>query len=145
MSINNGVSLSDEKDEYGLPRALVTFTYGENDNKMIAHGVDMSNKILAAAGGKPAFVVPDTAHLMGGCRMGDDPQTSVVNGFCQSHDIPNLYVCDASVFVTSGGANPTETVMAIAARTADYLIDRMNKGRLDKADSPRTRVKQDVR
>lgn len=126
-SIKNGVSLSDEKDEYGLPRALVTFSYGENDNKMIAHGVDMSNKILEAAGGKAAFVVPDTAHLMGGCRMGSDPQTSVVNGFCQSHDIPNLYICDASVFVTSGGANPTETVMAIAARTADHLINRMNK------------------
>lgn len=47
---------------------------------------------------------------------------SVVNGFCQSHDVPNLFVCDASVFVTSGGANPPETVMAIALRTVEYLI-----------------------
>jgi len=128
-SPDNKVTLADEKDEYGLPRALVTFSYGENDNRMIAHGVARANEILEAAGGRPAFVVPDTAHLHGGCRMGSDPQKSVVNRFCQSHDIPNLYICDASVFVTSGGANPTETVMAIAARTAAHLIDIMSKGR----------------
>lgn len=131
-NVNNSVTLSAEKDEYGLPRALVTFSYGDNDNKLIAHGVAKANEILKAAGGSPAFVVPDTAHLLGGCRMGTDPQDSVVNRFCQSHDIPNLYICDASVFVTSGGANPTETVMAIASRTADHLIDMMNKGRLGK-------------
>lgn len=127
----NAVTLSDEKDEYGMPRAVVTFSYGENDNKLIAHGVAKANEILAAAGGQPAFVVPDTAHLHGGCRMGADPRTSVVNQFGQSHDIPNLYISGASVFVTSGGANPTETVMAIAARTADHLIDRKNKGLLE--------------
>ena len=118
----NCVSLSDEKDEYGIPRAQISFSYGENDQKLIAHGIEMCNKILTAAGGKQCFVVPDTAHLLGGCRMGDDPTQSVVNGFCQSHDIPNLFICDASVFVTSGGANPTQTIMAIAARTADYMI-----------------------
>ncbi len=131
----NTVTLGDEKDEYGLPRAVVTFSYGDNDNKLIAHGVAKSNEILEAAGGRPAFVVPDTAHLMGGCRMGSNPKTSVVNQWCQSHDIPNLYICDASVFVTSGGANPTETVMAIAARTADHLIDRKSKGLLGKSDT----------
>lgn len=88
---------------------------------MINHAVKKANEILEAAGGKPSFVVSDTGHLLGGCRMGNDPSNSVVNGFCQSHDIPNLFICDASVFVTSGGANPTETVMAIAARTADFL------------------------
>lgn len=131
----NAVTLSDEKDEYGLPRPLVTFSYGENDNKLIAHGVEKANEIMKAAGGRPAFVIPDTAHLHGGCRMGDDPQTSVVNKYCQSHDIPNLYVCDASVFVTSGGANPTETVMAIAAWTADHLIEKMRKGKVEHEES----------
>lgn len=121
--INNCVSLSDEKDEYGLPRALVSFSYGENDRKLIAHAIEMCTQILEAAGGKRAFVVPDTAHLLGGCRMGKDPRSSVVNEYCQSHDIPNLFICDASVFVTSGGANPTETIMAIAARTADHIIN----------------------
>lgn len=133
-SEKNTVILSDEKDEYGLPRPLVSFSYGENDNRLIAHGVAKSNQIFQAAGGRPAFVVPDTGHLHGGCRMGSDPRTSVVNWFCQSHDIPNLYICSASVFVTSGGANPTETVMAIAARTADHLIDTLRTGRTGRPD-----------
>ncbi|MDT3698660.1 MAG: GMC family oxidoreductase [Thermincola sp.] len=126
----NRVTLSDEKDEYGLPRPLISFSYGENDNKLITHGVAKAEEILRAAGCKPEYVVPDTAHLMGGCRMGKDPHSSVVNEFCQSHDIANLFICSASVFVTSGGANPTETVMAVAARTADFLIDKMHKGEL---------------
>lgn len=132
----NKVTLSDERDEYGLPRAVVTFSYGDNDNMLIAHGVAKANEILAAAGGRPAFVVPDTAHLHGGCRMGTDPASSVVNEFCQSHDLPNLFICSASVFVTSGGGNPTETVMAIAARTADYLIDLKSKGKLEREPAP---------
>jgi len=125
---NNSVTLSDEKDEYGMPRPLVTFSYGDNDNSLIAHGVQKAQEILEAMGGKPAFVIPDSAHLLGTCRMGNDPSTSVVDGFCRSHDIPNLYICSASVFVTSGGGNPTETVMAIAARTADHLKDEAAKG-----------------
>ncbi|MBS4026723.1 MAG: GMC family oxidoreductase [Clostridia bacterium] len=128
---DNTVTLSNEKDEYGLPRPIVTFSFGENDNKLIKHGVQKANAILAARGGKPAFVIPDTGHLMGTCRMGGDPKMSAVNGFCQSHDIPNLFICDASVFVTSGSGNPTETVLAIAARTADYLISRMGKGKIE--------------
>lgn len=132
----NRVTLSAEKDEYGLPRPLISFSYGENDNKLITHGVAKAEEILRAAGGKPEYVVPDTAHLMGGCRMGKDSHGSVVNEFCQSHDIANLFICSASVFVTSGGANPTETVMAIAARTADFLIDKMHQGEL-KSDTLR--------
>ena len=58
---------------------------------------------------------------MGSCRMGRDPHTSVVNEFCQSHDIPNLFICDTSVFVTGSAVNPTLTAMAIASRTADYI------------------------
>jgi len=126
-NVNNSVSLSDEKDEYGIPRAQVSFSYGENDQKLIAHGIETCNQIFEAAGGQRAFVVPDSAHLMGGCRMGHDPKESVITGFCQSHDIPNLFICDASVFVTSGGANPTETVMAIASRTAQHLIEQRGK------------------
>ena len=128
--INNSVTLSSEKDEYGIPRPVVTFSYGENDNKLITHGVQKAQEILGAMGGEPAFVIPDTGHLMGGCRMGNDPSTSVVDEFCRSHDIPNLYICSAAVFVTSGGCNPTETVMAVAARTADYIIREASRGDL---------------
>ncbi|MGD8192637.1 GMC family oxidoreductase [Brevibacillus ginsengisoli] len=118
----NDVTLTNEKDEYGIPRAKVTFTYGENDRKLIAHAIDQMNELIHAMGGKPAHVVDDTAHLMGGCRMGNDPRSSVVNSFGQSHDIPNLYLAGASIFVTSSGSNPTNTVMALAARTADHIV-----------------------
>ncbi|MGZ4031653.1 MAG: GMC oxidoreductase, partial [Tumebacillaceae bacterium] len=126
----NRITLTDERDEYGMPRATVHFSYGDNDNKLIDHAVQKMKEIMTAAGGSPEFVVPDTAHLMGGTRMGRDPQTSVVNEWCQTHDIPNLFICSASVFVTSSGANPTETVMALAARTASYLQDQMSKQEL---------------
>lgn len=118
----NGVSLADEKDSYGVPRAKITFSYGDNDLQLIDHAVQMMGNIIEAANGKVKYVTPDTAHLMGGCRMGTDPTSSVVNSYCRSHDIDNLFICDASVFVTSAGLNPTETVMAIAERTADYII-----------------------
>jgi choline dehydrogenase-like flavoprotein len=53
--------------------------------------------------------------------MGHDPETSVANSYGQTHDIPNLFVCDASLFVTSGAGNPTNTVMALASRTSEYI------------------------
>ncbi|MDO3677271.1 GMC family oxidoreductase [Paenibacillus ehimensis] len=124
---DNAITLSDEKDAFGMPRAKVTFSYGENDRRLIQHAIGTMSEILSAAGGKPEFVVPDTAHLMGGCRMGNDPDTSVVNSYGQTHDIPNLFICDASIFVTSGGGNPTNTVMALAARTADYIKATMKR------------------
>lgn len=117
----NCITLAEEKDELGLPRAKVTFSYGENDLRLIDDAVANMKSIMKAAGGKVEYVVPDTAHLMGGCRMGNDPNTSVVNSFGQTHDIPNLFISDASIFVTSGGGNPTNTVMALALRTADYI------------------------
>ncbi|MGB8956703.1 MAG: GMC family oxidoreductase [Tumebacillaceae bacterium] len=126
----NRVTLSEERDEYGLPKPRVTFSYGENDRRLIDHAVQKMKDILTASGGTPEFVVPDTAHLMGGTRMGKDPTTSVVNEWCQTHDIPNLFICSASVFVTSGGGNPTETVMALAARTADHLRDELKRQNL---------------
>lgn len=59
--------------------------------------------------------------------MGNDRETSVVNEYGQSHDIPNLFIAGASTFVTSSGSNPTNTVMALAARTADKIIEAMKK------------------
>jgi choline dehydrogenase-like flavoprotein len=117
----NCISLSDEKDEHGLRRAKVSFSYGDNDQKLNRHAIATMSSIIKAAGGQVKFVVPDTAHLMGGCRMGNDPESSVVNSYGRTHDIPNLFICDASIFVTSGAGNPTNTVMALAARTADYI------------------------
>ncbi len=131
-NVNNQVTLDPQvKDQYGLPVPRVTFGYGANELAAIEDGVNKCKEILAAAGGgEPMYVTPDTAHLMGTCRMGSNPQKSVVNAFCQSHDIPNLFICDASIFVTGGSANPTLTVMAIAARTADYIVENVRNGKL---------------
>lgn len=133
----NAVTLADEKDEYGIARARVSFSYGENDNRMIRHAVEKCRQILEAAGGQGGYVVSDSAHLLGGCRMGDDPSTSVVDADCKSHDLANLYICSGAVFPTSGGGNPTNTIMAVAARTANRLIERMKRGDLEaKSPSP---------
>jgi choline dehydrogenase-like flavoprotein len=63
-------------------------------------------------------------HTMGGLRMGSDPATSVVDSELRAHDHPNLFVCDASVFVTAGGAQPSQTIMSLATRLAERLSAR---------------------
>ncbi|MBC9783949.1 GMC family oxidoreductase [Heliobacterium chlorum] len=127
-SVNNSVSLSDQKDEMGLPAPLVTFTFEDNDHKVIAAGVEMSKRILEAAGGRVEFVSEDTSHMLGGCRMGNDPRHSVVNKWGRSHDHPNLFIADTSLFVTSGASNPTLTAMALAWRTADFIKEHFRQG-----------------
>lgn len=126
-SLSNTVTLSDEKDENGLPVPLFTFSYGDNDRRLISHACQKMKDILTAAGGTPEFETSDTAHLMGGCRMGRNPAESVCDEWGQTHDHPNLYLAGNPVFVTGGGGNPTETAMALAARTADHLIEQAKR------------------
>jgi choline dehydrogenase-like flavoprotein len=113
-----------ETDQYGLPIPVVTFRWGDNDKRLQRAGVTKQREILEAAGAEATFTASDTAHLMGACRMGDTPEQSVVNRDCAAWDVPGLYICDGSVFVTSSAANPSLTIQAIAARTADQLIGR---------------------
>ena len=69
-----------------------------------------------------------TGHLMGTCKMGNDPKNSVVNQWGQAHDVPNLFIFDGSVFVTSGGFNPTGTLCAVALRSVRHFIaERRNQ------------------
>jgi choline dehydrogenase-like flavoprotein len=111
-----------ERDQYGLPIPHVRFGYHDNDRRIIRHATDKMREILEAAGGEDVWSADRTAHLLGTCRMGDDPSDSVVNRDCRAHDVPNLYVCDGSVFPTSTAVNPSLTIQAIAARAADRLI-----------------------
>jgi choline dehydrogenase-like flavoprotein len=67
-------------------------------------------------------------HLLGTCRMGDDPATSVVDSKHRSHDVPNLFICDGSSMVTSGRGQPTNTIMALAFRAADHIKAAANAG-----------------
>jgi choline dehydrogenase-like flavoprotein len=72
----------------------------------------------------------DTAHLNGTARMGIDPRTSVVDADCRSWEIPNLWICDGSVFPTVGGVNPSLTIQAIACRAADRIKALAKRGEL---------------
>lgn len=117
----NRVELSDDIDEFGVPRPKVTFDFGGNEQAMRQEIHGFAEQILTAAGADQVLTGQGNDHLLGGCRMGDDPQASVVDAHCRSWDHPNLFVCDGSVFVTPGGVQPGQTIMALAARLADNL------------------------
>ncbi|HLG87345.1 MAG TPA: GMC family oxidoreductase [Alphaproteobacteria bacterium] len=121
-SEDNRVRLAEEKDRFGLPIAQVTFSYGDNDKRLIRHAIDFMWRSLDAAGVRGLWIEDDdTCHLNGTARMGADPRMSVVDADCRTWDIPNLWICDGSVFPTVGGVNPSLTIQAIACRTADRI------------------------
>ena len=129
---DNRVTLADEADDYGLPRARVTYSACENDRRMRRHARKFMARMLDAAGGRDLLETGSTAHLMGGCRMGDDPETSVTDSDGRTWDIPNLWVCDGSLMPTAGGVNPSMTIMANAARIADRIKTLAGRGELDR-------------
>jgi len=117
----NRVELDHETDSYGLPIPRIVFSYHENDRRLVKHAVGQMTSIMKAAGGDDVWSAPRTAHLLGGCRMGADARDSVVNSDGRAHDVPNLWVCDGSVFPTSLAVNPSLTIQAIASRTASRI------------------------
>lgn len=119
---DNRVTLSEDKDRFGLRVAHVTFNLHENDKRLIRTARERTEEVMRAAGATEVVQEARYAHLVGACRMGSDPRTSVVDRFCRSHDISNLFVCDGSIFPTQGSANPGLTIQALAARAADYLV-----------------------
>ena len=123
---DNRVTLSEDKDRFGIPVAHVNFDLYENDKNLIKAGLAKTMEVMSAAGATEVVQEPRYAHLVGASRMGSDPRTSVVDKFGRTHDIPNLFVMDGSVMPTQGSANPGLTIQALAARTADYLIAQGN-------------------
>lgn len=121
---DNRVTISEDKDGFGLPVAHVSFNLHDNDKKLIKAAKERTMQVMQAAGANEVVQEARYAHLVGACRMGTDPRHSVVDKFCRTHDIANLFVCDGSVFPTQGSANPGLTIQALAARTADYLISQ---------------------
>ena len=116
-----------KKDKWGLPVLKIDCATGENERRM---RVDMMNdmaEMLEQSGAKnvktygeysvPGFCI----HEIGTARMGNDKKTSVLNRYCQAHDVPNIFVTDGACWVSSGCQNPTLTMMAITARTCDYI------------------------
>ncbi len=129
---NNTLTLSSElKDHRGLPVVEGTHEWLDNDRASIKHAIEKSVAILEAAGAKKTYVGKNMgAHPMGTARMGVDPNKSVVNSFCQAHDISNLFICDPSVLPTGGGTNHTLTSMAISSRAGHYMTEMAKRHEL---------------
>jgi choline dehydrogenase-like flavoprotein len=117
----NRVTLADETDQNGLPVARMDYRQCDNDRKNIAMAKETMREIMNAAGAQDILVIDRYAHLVGGCRMGSDPERSVVNSDQRSWEVPNLFVADGSVMPTQGSANPALTIMALASRLAERL------------------------
>ncbi|WP_407150670.1 GMC family oxidoreductase [Bradyrhizobium sp. ORS 86] len=127
----NRVTLSDELDQNGLRIPRVTYSFCDNDKRLIAHSLKFMRRALEAVDVHDIWDEDDdTCHLNGTARMGDDPASSVVNADCRCWDIPNLWICDGSVFPTVGGVNPSLTIQAIACRTADRIRAMSRRGEL---------------
>lgn len=103
---DNTMTLAEDKDRFGMRVAHVTFNLHDNDKKLIAAAKKKTEEVMWAAGAITVLQESRYAHLVGGCRMGSDPETSVVDKFGRSHDVANLFVCDGSVFPTQGSATP---------------------------------------
>jgi choline dehydrogenase-like flavoprotein len=116
-----------QKDKFGLPVARRHLVWSDNDNKIFNDMNHWSVEVLKASGAEIQSVAdtPVPNHEIGGARMGADPETSTVNPHCQVHEVPNLYVVDASVFPSASEKNPTLTIMALAARAADNISTRL--------------------
>ena len=128
---------SEVKDYYGIPVAKITTKLSNNDLEMLSFMQRKCNEIVEAAGVVEkvrefgAYDLSLISHMGGTCRMGVDPKKSVLNSYCQSHDIKNLFVIDSSCFVTQGGGDsPSLTIHAIALRASDYIISESKKGNL---------------
>ncbi|MET0547506.1 MAG: GMC family oxidoreductase [Caulobacterales bacterium] len=126
---SNRVVLDGElTDSDGLPAPKIFYRLGENTQRIIDFNLDKAEEALKEAGARQVFKTTvqrsfGGAHLMGSARMGLDPQTSIVNEWGRTHDVPNLYVFDGSVFVTGGAVNPTATICALALRFARRLAE----------------------
>jgi choline dehydrogenase-like flavoprotein len=122
-------------DAFGIPILKIHMKFGDNEQAMMKDMAVTAAEMLEAAGavGVRSYVQPNPVpgwgiHEVGIARMGDDPKTSVLTQFCRTHDVDNLYVMDGSCFVSIACQNPTLTIMALAVRSTDHLLDEMKKG-----------------
>jgi choline dehydrogenase-like flavoprotein len=133
----------DRVDQYGIPILRFHFKWSDYEIKMAKDMQETFRAIVEAAGGTYLTRTSSTGdnpygiadggviiHEVGTARMGADPQTSVLNGYCQAHDVKNLSVCDGAGLVTNPDKNPTLTILALSWRASDHLLDEAKKGNL---------------
>jgi choline dehydrogenase-like flavoprotein len=114
-------------DSDDLPAPKIIYRVGDNTRKLLEFNIGRASEALIAAGASNIVsqaVNPNLggAHLLGTARMGSDPERSVVDQWGRTHDVPNLYIFDGSVFATSAAVNPTATICAVALRNAEHLV-----------------------
>ncbi len=121
LADNRVTVVSDVTDRNGVPVARMDYSQCENDRKNIAFAKQTLHNIFEAGGAEDVLVTDRYAHLVGGCRMGSDPERSVVDADHRAWGVPNLFIADGSVMPTQGSANPALTIMALASRLAERL------------------------
>ena len=135
--ITNYVRLSkDQKDQWGIPLLITSVEYDDNDERMIQDFLKESKEMLEKAGCKNIQTHENKQppgldiHEMGGCRMGKDPETSLLNKWNQLHLCKNVFVTDGACMTSTGNQSPSILYMALTARAANYAADEMKKGNL---------------
>jgi choline dehydrogenase-like flavoprotein len=123
-------------DRFGIPLVSFQFRWSENELAIIEQIQKDAAQMLEASGAAEIStyntrkVGGAAIHEMGTARMGRDPGESVLNGFNQAHDVPNLFVTDGAAMTSSSCVNPSITYMALTARAADYAVDQLKEGRI---------------
>ncbi len=125
-------------DKWGIPVLKFHFKWTDAELKQVEHMEKTFTDLIETMGGtviksnRPTeakiSVGGEIIHEVGSIRMGNDPKTSALNKYCQSHDVKNLFVADAAPFVSNPDKNPTLTICALAWRTAEYMAEEMRKG-----------------
>ncbi|MFM6933720.1 MAG: GMC oxidoreductase [Novosphingobium sp.] len=133
----NRVTLNENKrDQWGIPLVDVNASLGENEHKMAKQIIADGKAMITAAGGMVVSAASEPAalglgiHEMGTACMGKDPAKSVLNGFNQAHDVPNLFITDGAAMASSGCQNPSLTYMALSARAAHHAVEFLKEGKL---------------
>jgi choline dehydrogenase-like flavoprotein len=131
----NTITLDPEvKDAWGLPAIRVTYKDHPETMKTVQFMQDREMELLEAAGAQKTWRMPIgweySVHLLGTCRLGNDPKMSVVNTDHRAHDVPNLFICDGSSLVTSGRNQPTATIQALAYRAGDRITALAKKNEI---------------
>ena len=131
-------------DQWGIPVLRFHWQWGDNEIRMARDMQETFRSIIATAGGtyltkanpeggsRPYGITDGGViiHELGTVRMGNNPKTSALNKYCQTHDVKNLFVTDGACFVTNPDKNPTLTILALSWRASEYLLDQGKKGNL---------------
>ena len=120
----NRVTLAGQADEFGIPIATFQYSLCDNDKANIAYATKVMQDVWEHAGAQDVLKIDRYAHLVGGCRMGTNAESSVVDASHRAWGVPNLFVADGSVCPTQGSANPALVIMALADRLATLLADK---------------------